>query len=162
MVSFGFLCRVRSPQTLFSTSGYSLVVAVSEIMFDCRRWGHCECYSVVFKGQKVLCREQLFSQTRAGGSLNPPASCLLVFPIKVAEAGCHTGYERHKGKGWQRHLLGKKGLALLSAIAVAHGPRIWVLQALNGFSWAWTSRDRDLLSYFVSKKETKKKKKAWY
>lgn len=41
---------------------------------------------MLFKGKKVLCREQLFFLARARGSLNPPASCLLIFPIKVAEA----------------------------------------------------------------------------
>lgn len=77
-----FLCWVRRPKTLFCTSGYSLVLVVSEIIFVCRRWGHCEHYSVAFKAKKVLCREQLFSLARARGSLNPPASCLLVFSNK--------------------------------------------------------------------------------
>lgn len=60
----------------------SLVVVVSEIMFVCRRQGHCECCRLVLKKKNVLCgKERLFSLTRAGGSLNPPASCLLVFPM---------------------------------------------------------------------------------
>lgn len=138
---------------------FSLVLVVSEIMFICRWWGRCGCYSVVFKGQKLLCREQLFSLTRVGGSLNPAASWLFVFPIKVAVARCQTAYERHKEKGsWgrQRYFRGDKDLALLRATAVAHGPRIWVLQALI-FLWARASRVKDLLPYFVSKK-----KNAWY
>lgn len=82
---------------------------------------------MVFEGKKVFCCEQLFSLTRARGPLNPPASCLLVFPIKVAEARCQTGHEMQKEKrswGRQRHLLGDKGLALLCATAVAQRPRI--------------------------------------
>lgn len=65
------------------------------------------------RGKKVLCREQLYSLTRARGSLNPPAGCFLVFPIKMSEARCQTGYERQKEKhkgimGKTETLMGRK------------------------------------------------------
>lgn len=72
-----------------------MVVIVSEIMFVCERQGYSECYSLVLQKKNVLYREeQVFSTSRAEGSLNPPASCLLAFSNARSLARCQAGYEK--------------------------------------------------------------------
>lgn len=92
----------------------------------------------------MLCREErLLFLTGVGGSLNPAASCLLSFPLQIAEARHQTGYEKmclakrkekaKKYHGKSKALMGGRGLALLGTTTIAQGPKVQVLLVSNGF-----------------------------